>query len=51
LPTKTRQAERLPYNVDLIVLAFGPYRRRRFIAKFAMPNFPAGSGNMLAHSN
>jgi hypothetical protein len=35
----------------MFVLVFGPYRRRRFVPKFAMPNFPAGPGNVFAHSD
>src|SRR5213075_3037046 len=49
-PPKNAQAERLPYNVDLIVCVFGPFWRRWLISKFAVPNPAAGVGDVAAGS-
>src|SRR5947207_13601343 len=49
-PTKNPQAERLPYNVDLIVCVFGPFWRRRLISKFPVSNPAAGVGDVAAGS-
>ena len=37
---------RLPYNAGLIVFVLGSFRRRRFVAKFAVPNFATSVSNV-----